>query len=260
MRVLALIALAACSIPDKHAGSNGPADGSSGGDGSAMHDDSSIDAGGPYACRNQPLPTSAPGTITMTGTTASISQSGTQPLANVLVEGLIGGQSLLQVTSDANGQFSTQVPTGGRPIDGYLRASMGNSNYLVTYQYPSRPYDENGNVSLLLITQQTMSLVGTVAGVNVDSTKAQVVVILVDCNGVPLAGGTVVAPSGTVRYLDNGLPSQSATATDMTGAGFVINATPGAYAVQAIAPDGGTMRSHTVTAMSGTWTQAEIQP
>jgi hypothetical protein len=265
MRALLLAVLAACSIPDKHAlGGDAPL----GQDGKSIDAPKQLDApvSGPFACLGQPLPTTAPSTFTISGQSISISTSGDQPIAGVTLNGYVTGQvaPIVTLSTDASGNYSVGVPSGGVPIDGHIVASL--PSYLTANIFPSRPFDSDTTVAVEMITSQTMSLAAQVAGVTISGNEAQIAVFVVDCNNTPLAGATVQVTTpqgatGTVRYAINGIPSQSATMTDATGLAFVFNTSGGALTIHATVPEG-MLRAHTFSAPNGMsdWTEVIIQP
>jgi hypothetical protein len=269
MRALLLAGLfasvAACSIPDKHA---------IGGDAPYVQDGTVVDtpkpldapASGPFACLGQPLPTTAPSTFTISGQSTAISTNGDQAIANVTLNGYVTGQvtPIVTLSTDASGNYSVVVPSGGVPIDGHIVATL--PSYLTANIFPSRPFDSDTIVPVEMITSQTLSLAAQVAGVTITGNEAQIAVFVVDCNNTPLVGATVQVTTpqgatGTVRYAINGIPSQTATMTDTTGLAFVFNASGGAMTIHATVSEG-TLRAHAFTAPNGMgdWTQVIIQP
>jgi hypothetical protein len=265
MRALLLAVLAACSIPDKHAVGG---DAQLGQDGTVVDAPKPLDAplSGPFACLGQPLPTTAPTTFTISGQSTSLSTGGSQPIANVTLNGYVAGQvaPIVTLSTDANGNYSVGVPSGGVPIDGHIVASL--PSYLTANIFPSRPFDSDTTVAVEMITSQTMTLAAQVANVTITGNAAQVAVFVVDCNNTPLAGATVQVTTpqgatGTVRYFSGGLPNQTATTTDASGTALVFNTSGGALTIHATVPQG-MLRAHAFTAPNGNadWTEVIIQP
>jgi hypothetical protein len=248
MRVALAIALCACSIPDKHPGSSsgdGGVDGSRGPDGST----------GPLRCLGQPLPTTAPPQIVLTVQT--IDAKTAQPLANVTVTGLM----LPPVTTDAQGHATLTATTNGVPVDSFVSASgAGAVGYATSHQYPSRPYDHDQQLVVPMLTFNDMATFASDAGALFDTSKAQLAIVVVDCDGSPLSGATVAGGGGQVAYTVSGTPTQGATATDATGVAYVFDAPAGTFTVAAQTSTQQALRSHTVAAPASDWTQAAIQP
>ncbi len=263
MRVaLAAVALYACSIPDKHPGtvSDGPvtSDAASGHDGAGPPVDGA--GSGPFACFGQPLPTTAPPTITVSGTVTEITAVASEPLSGAMLEvhPVPSGNAVANGFSDASGSYSMSVQTGGKPFNGFVVAN--GSGDLPVSVFPSRPFDSNTELAVTMITQQTLMLAGETVGISIVSTDTQFAIVIVDCDGTPLAGATLTSASGTVRYGSGGLPSQSALSTDTTGEVFVFNVVPGDFTVSGLAANGDPLRSHTVVGDGGGFTIALLQP
>ena len=264
MRIaLAAVALFACSIPDKHPGAvtDGPVAGT---DGSTRDAPAPVDGhGSAFACLGQPLPTTAPPSVTLTGVVTEISMTGGgEPMSNAkLALYPAEGEVVTTTTSDAQGNYSMSVPTGGTPFDGYVLAN--GSGELVTYAFPSRPFDSNTELAITMITQQTLMLAAEVANVPIMNNTAQFAIVIVDCNGTPLSGATLTSSASamsSVRYASGGLPSPSATSTDASGEVFVFNVAPGGFTVAGKDANGDTLRSHDVIGVGQGLTVALLQP
>ena len=265
--LLALVVVSACSIPDKHALGS---DAQLGRDGAQSDAPEPLDAavGGAFACLGQPLPTTAPSTFTISGQSNSLGISGSQPLANVTLNGYVTGQTtpIFMLMTAATGNFSVAVPSGGVPVDGRIVAST--ASYLTANIFPSRPFDSDTTVPVTMLTSQTLTLAAQAAGASITPTLAQVAALVVDCNNMPIAGATIEVTNnntqtatGTVRYISGGIPTQSATMTDASGTAFVFNTTGGQMTIHATAP-AGTLRAHSFTAPNDNtqWTEVTIQP
>src|SRR5215471_5924270 len=105
--------------------------GACGGDKSSTPDAAPADAGidapppdatTPFGCLGQPLPTTAPPMITLTGTTEEIKNLAAQPLSATMVSAFsnAGGGQLATATSATDGTYSLTITTGGTPLDGYV--------------------------------------------------------------------------------------------------------------------------------------------
>jgi hypothetical protein len=260
MRItLATVVLFACSIPDKHPGTisdgPGPSDAPSGHDGAGP----APDASSPFGCFGHPLPTTAPPTVTVSGTVTLITTSGTTPMTGATLQLYPAeGSAVATAISDAAGHYMMSVATGGTPYGGYV---LGNgSGDLQAYVFPSRPFDSDTYLAVNMITQQTLSLAGQVANVPIQNGMAQFAIVIVDCDGTPLSGAKLTAASGTVRYGSGGLPTEGTTSTDATGEVFVFNVAPGGFTVSGTAANGDSLRSHVVGGVGDALTQALLQP
>lgn len=108
--------------------------GSTGG-GTTAGADAGTDAGLALACLGQPLPTSAPAMLTLSGSVLHSTASGTKAVADAGITLTQGATVLATSTTTASGQWALSAPTQGLPIDGFFTASGG--CFLDTNLYPS---------------------------------------------------------------------------------------------------------------------------
>lgn len=202
---------------------------------------------GPYACLGDPLPTTAPTTITVTGTVTQgvISPA---PSADAAVTAYRTGNAspLATTTTAANGTFTLTISTGGTPVDGYLQ--IAKTGYITTFAYPPAPLAANATESPIIVTTTEFNGLSQAAGVTQDGQKGFIAVVAENCDGAAISGATVSTnPAGTYKYNAGGLPSNSATSTSTDGIAYVFNVGPGDVIVQAQG-GGHTLRAHTVAA------------
>lgn len=217
------------------------------------------DGGGPGGGVDAP---SVPTTITVTGTTSEVGLSGRTPVAGVTVEAYEEGASTptASTTSDAQGTYTIQITTTGAPLNGYLLGSQaGKKN---NYLYPAGPLvaDISG-ATILMLTQQTFDLAGTLAQVNQTPGMGWIGVQVYTIDNMPVAGVTVSSsPAGTVKYNgSNGLPTANATMTGTDGIAYIFNVPPGTVTISATG-GGLTFQSHPVNARADQVTTTLIQP
>ena len=224
----------------------------------ACGEDSSGPADG-FGCVDDPLPTTAPGLVTVNGAIRANALS-PGPVSNAIVTAFRVGvtDSIAIDTSDTPGNYAVSITTGGTPVNGYLRVT--HSGQLDTYAYPSRPLVENLTTNVLMPTQAELDFLGVAVGVTQSGSNGFIGVVVKDCFGATVAGATVsTTPAGTVKYNSGGAPSASATSTSTDGVAYVFNVTAGDVTVRANG-GGETLRQHVVTARAGTVTLTEIQP
>jgi len=220
------------------------------------------DSSGPdarYACIGATLPTTAPNFINVTGQTKAGALAPTA-LANVEVLASKGTDTLAIDTSSTPGFYALVIPTGGTPVNGFLK--LVKSSYLTTYAYPARPLAADAVTNVLMITSTEFGLLSGAVSVTQTAGNGFVGLVVKDCNGNPLSGATVsVSPVGSsaVRYNSGSTPSSSATSTSADGVAYVFNVTAGNATVQASA-GGHTLRAHIVNARADVITLTEIQP
>jgi hypothetical protein len=214
------------------------------------------DGGLDFSCLGDALPSTAPASITLGGQTTDYSGAG---LAGVDLQAHnASGTGIGMTTSGSGGAFTLTVVTGGVPIAGFLEASM--SGAMTTYVFPPMPLaSDEPNLVIPVVTPIEFVLLAEVAGQSQASTNGAIAVQVEDCGGLAVAGATVTTASGTVVYLQNGVPSTTATATDSDGAALVFDVPPGAVAVGA-SVQGMTLRAHAVTSVAGALTATIVSP
>jgi hypothetical protein len=201
--------------------------------------------------------------IALSGETTERGLSGTTKVAAVTVAAFkISDEStpVAMATSDAQGKYTLNVPTGGAPFDGFLKATK--SGYIDIYLYPSSSWIEDftdGEINML--TPGNKDLLNNFASGGQTAGKGMVGLAVLDASGNPVAGATISAApgTGTVRYTgSNGLPSATATVTSADGVAFVFNA-PETVTVSA-AKSGMSFREHAVKAHADKFTTTSIAP
>ena len=202
---------------------------------------------GPYRCLGDPLPTSAPANIMVTGVvTHGVIAPGPDSGATVTAYQIGNATPLALTTTAANGTFSVNPATGGVPLDGYLQVSK--TGYVTTFAYPPAPLAANAQQSVVIVTATEFNNIAGALGITQDPSKGFIALVVEDCDGTPIAGATVTTnPAGTYRYNAGGFPSNSASSTSADGIAYVFNVTAGNVVVMAQG-GGHTLRSHTVAA------------
>lgn len=203
--------------------------------------------------------------ITITGTAVEQEANGDTPLEGVLIEAFRNSDENTVVTSamtDANGNYTLTVETGGAALDGYLKASLG--GLLDTYLYPPAPISEDfDGASINMITSGTLDLLtsGLACDDDQDPSSGMIAMLVYDSSDMPVAGATVSsqpAASSDCYNSDGGLPSGDNPGTASDGIGYMFNVT-GQVTVNATA-DGLTFPSHEVNARAGALTTTLIKP
>jgi hypothetical protein len=199
MRTAVLLAVAACSFPEKHAGS---------GDGSIAID-AAPDAETPFSCVGMPFQATAPSHIAISGTALDL---GTGAIAAGLpVTGMTNARAtVFSTTTDGSGDFSSTLDTGGVAVDAYVVTS--GSAYAPSYFYPAHPFVGDAITPLPMLTPPELAMLNP-AG----SGFAQL--LLGDCLGNGLGSCTLeVTPApALVEYSKNGKPDPTATSTEASG-------------------------------------------
>jgi hypothetical protein len=205
-----------------------------------------------------PVPTSAPATITVSGT--AVAYDGTQTTtAGLTVAVLVGSTTLASGPVDSSLAFSLTVPTGGVPIDFRVRVSA--PGYADADFYPPGPVAAEYTVDTRLLALGP-SLFARLGGGGQDTSHAFVLARPMDCGSPPQeANGATVAlvPAGsaTESYLDRGtlVPAPTSSTTEA----LFRNAEPGAATVTA--SSGATVfRDRLIDAPANTHVVVELQP
>jgi hypothetical protein len=219
--------------------------------------------GGPFGCLGDPLPNTAPAMITLGGASNTVGINGQTPLAGVLVEVFQGASTtpITTATTDAQGAYTTMLTTGGTPLDGYIKGTK--ATYKDTYVYPPYPlYQDVDNAAVLLITQNTFTLLNGLSGAQDQApTNGFIGVLVVDCDNNPVAGATVSSnpPGSDVRYNQDGIPNGTPTSTDTDGLAYIFNVPAGMVTVDAMA-GGNSLREHTINARANVITTTIVAP
>jgi hypothetical protein len=205
-----------------------------------------------------------PANITVTGTASERSLSGTNPVAGIVVAAYSNDAPTTVVamtTTDASGNYTLTVPTMGKPVDGFFKATK--SGYVDTYLYAPAPIiaDFSG-ASLNMLSPGNFSLLsGTLCNANQDAAKGTIAVEVVQAvatSPTTIGGAMVTASPAATKYCydQGGVPNKSATMTDTDGVAVMFNVT-GAVTVSA-SMTGATFKSHTVNATAGAFTTTLI--
>jgi hypothetical protein len=237
--MLAAVLLAGCSVPaERHL----------------------VDAfGDPLACVNEPPPTTADASVTISGATMT-PFTGTA-LPDVELDGYFAGIPGVEfsTTSDGSGQFSIDQATGGTPRSFYLTASA--NGYVVTTMYPPAKLIHSLQADPQLVSSDELQHVAELAGMSLDPTLDQILLQVVDCNGNPFGGATVSSdPPGTIVYFAQQQPNPAATMTDGdTAVVFIGNVPASNTKIYATAGDT-TFSTIDVDPAPGGLIQAAVQP
>jgi hypothetical protein len=109
-----------------------------------------------------------------------------------------------------------------------------------------------------------VALAAELVEVTVEGDAGTVIPIVLDCNGVAAAGVRFnlsdLAPSEHFFYLNDSVPSHTATATDSTGGALLFNAPPGTITMTATTPGGQLIGSSTTEVRAGWATFVQFTP
>lgn len=145
------------------------------------------------SCLNGTGPTTAPATVSIAGTTSSLSMGGGMALPNIPVNvyaSAMPATSIGSATSDTAGAFTiNNIPTGTMPLDGFLKASdpATTPTLRTSYLYPpSKVAMDLAGVPVTMVSQQTFGLIEMVGGTQDDTMNGAFVIAVVDCTNTPI--------------------------------------------------------------------------
>jgi hypothetical protein len=199
-----------------------------------------------------------PAMITVSGVASERSLMGTTMVKDLTVAAYSATDTstpVVTTTTDTNGKYTLVIPTMGKPVDGFIKATK--TNYLDTYLYAPAPMTADfANASLNELTQNEYDLLsGTLCGVTEASGMGTVAVEVIDTAQATIGGAmTATAPAASKECYDQGgFPNKSATVTDTDGVAIMFNVAPGSVTVSAT-KSGATFKTHTVNVVAGAFT------
>jgi hypothetical protein len=202
--------------------------------------------------------------LTITGEAQTVSGTSTVPLEGATIQAFRNGNDSAPIgmaTSGADGTYSITLTTDGTAIDGYLKGTS--ATRLDTYLYPPKPLTaDRANATMLIVTQSTLNLLGTLGGTPQMASKGFIGVRIVDAAGNGVAGVTVtINPMGDadIIYAVNNLPNGNAVMTDSSATVFIANTNTGTISVDA-SGGGVDYYEHNVNARAGVITTTAMEP
>lgn len=205
----------------------------------------------------------APAMITLTGTATSRGVSGSTPVADAVVAAYARADEatpLAMTTTDATGNFTLTITTGGVALDGFLKATK--ATFVDTYLYSPAPIAmDTADLPLNMLTTGIYGTLYGLAGVQEAANTGTIALVVTDAAQMPVAGATVSStPAGEYRYNGaNGLPSGTPTETAADGTAYIMNAPVGAVTVTATKA-GSTFAPNSLKAFEGALTTTLIIP
>jgi hypothetical protein len=168
------------------------------------------------------------------------------PAAGAKVEVLdAGGNILATSTTDVEGRFSFQLPTGGAPLAIVLRASS--PGFLPTYWNLAAPITGDASAAILIASSQLAGMVFA------DPQQGQMLVHVEDCGGAAVAGVNVNAVPAPQNVIYIGGFGQ----TGGSGFAVLVNLPPGEVQPSAMFR-GGTFTGPTVHVIAGAVVETRV--
>jgi hypothetical protein len=196
------------------------------------------DAAPEFACLGQPIPTTAPASLTVSGDMQALGIGGSTPIVGATVTSYIVGNATPVGTdvTGAGGAYSITISNpGSGPVDGYLVAPSPNNKTVYLFP-PTLIYEDLPTAPLRTIPNSLYAAFLGLAGGSVAVGHGVVALVVADCLNNPLAGATVSSPGNTqIRYNGaNGLPSSTATETAADGIAYILDVATGPVTVDAM--------------------------
>lgn len=220
---------------------------------------------GAFACAGEPLPTTVPETIIITGSVVELSTGGTNPIAGTTVtaKSFVDDMVLGETTANGQGVYSLSLVTGGEPLDACFSAphpNPGGNAWRAGVVFPPTALFDDTTVPLVLVKESTLGLLHTFTGVEQAPDTAVVVVVVGDCFQQQVAGAVVTnSANAPIRYTSNMFPSETATTTSEDGVAILLNVPPGNVTIDATV-GGVTFRDRTVKVEAGTIVSVALVP
>ena len=221
------------------------------------------DDGGSNDAAQPDAPVNVPAMITVSGTATERQLDGSSAPAEGVAVGAFKSTDestpVVTTTSDAQGNYSLVIPTGGAPVDGYIKGTKAGDRD--TYLYAPSPLvaDFNGaSINLLSDFIYSTGLVALCQAGTLDPAKGIIAVIVQDAAGTPVAGATVAAEPAATKtcYTDGTSPTGSKTETAADGVALMFNVADN-ETVSAMKA-GVTFKSHVVKVFAGALTTTLI--
>jgi hypothetical protein len=235
--VLVLLALGACSFPEKEL----------------------VDAGTPFGCFNAPNPTTADNPSVMSGIV--IDGPTRMGIPDASIAGRLSGSTvdIFVARSGADGTFRQSQNTNGSPVD--ISLAVTANGYFDTYYYPPTKLTQDvdfGDVAM--ISPMVQNAIAQMAQITIDPMKGQILLRTTDCLGKNLAGATVATnPPGTVVYFAGLQPNPAATSTDTDGNVLIANVPEGTVMLSGMV-NGMALRAHSMQVKKGSYVATALQP
>ncbi len=210
-------------------------------------------AGPDFSCVGNST-TTAVDPLVISGTVQSYVGTAFGPTSGVLVQAFGADNSLVtSSTSDASGNFSLSISTGGVPFNGYLY--MTKSGFVPGSAYWSKPLTQATTSAPIIFTSGGLGFFYQFSGQSQNPDDGTVVFSVADCSGAPINDAVLAAsPTGYGAF-----PAARVGLEAFAPSYWTFNQPAGNATVQASA-DGNIFGLVSFTAFSGQSTYISITP
>jgi hypothetical protein len=236
MRWLALVALGACTYPEK-------------------------EFSPPFGCIDDPPPTTTKQSVVIGGNVIDAAEL--TPIGGVSLTLLNNALAEIDgpTQSAADGRFQLTLPLGGAPFEReYVKAEV--AGYVTSLAANPRPITDDFSFPYGLVSLANANRVAqaTTGGMQLPPGTGTVFVTVRDCNDQPVSGATITTDSGKrVFYFAGVDPSNVPTATTARGVAMITDLTATTITLD-VQVGGETYRPQTYRVEPDAFTQFDITP
>lgn len=251
--ILLIALFAAACGDDKNAGNDGNGGGQK--DAAENMTDAAVDA------------PPAPAMITLTGTATERTATMTNKVVGAKIQAFENSNEttpLAEATTNAQGNFTLVVNTGGVALNGFIKATK--AGLKDTYLYPTGFIaGDLAMIPIQMLTQVNYDALSVLAQGNQLPGNGLIALQVLDgaaLTSKPVAGAKVATnPAGSiVRYNLAGMPSATATETATDGVAYVFNVPPGVNVVVSASKSGTTFSPHNMKTIADQLTTTLVTP
>jgi hypothetical protein len=170
-------------------------------------------------------------------------------------------------TVDSTGSAMVTAPSAPGGLAGYIEISgTGIEPTLDFFAFPdpAAVFGSATGINAYILSTSTFAQLTGAAGITPDPTRGTLAFIADDCAGNSAAGVSVTAStsdaSSTTTYVVGGIPSTTATATDPSGVGAIVNVPAGAATMSGKTSAGTKTGSQAILFRAGAVTSTNVVP
>jgi hypothetical protein len=164
------------------------------------------------------------------------------------------------LSSDASGIVTAQVPNG---FDGYVEITPAGAMPGSYFFYP--PITSNTDIPYVpIVSTSALGMFAQLVGTQIDPNRGEVFLGAYNCLHAPADGVRLSSADGDSEtlpfYLVKGLPSTTATATDSSGLGGILNLRPGSVTLTGTLSTGQIVGTVSMFTRAGEITYTSVVP
>jgi hypothetical protein len=224
-----------------------------------------------FSCMNNPAPTTADDPITVSGFATGLDIQGMQPQTVPLTDATIAacvadcvGENQLDAdTTDSTCPstgcpWTVDLPTGGTPLDGYVRATKATFRTSNIFA-PAPLIADTPNVPVLAFSTTAFQLFTAVFGINHTPGNSDLGLVITDCANTPIGNATIVLEQDGTEVSNTTVLDASTLDPSAQGTYLVFNVPPGETVVKA-SINGMALRPRTVLTFADQTSATQLSP